>query len=350
MKSQVVEVSTIKVPITKSPGFAKKGLSSYKLDICGLCGFGCRYCSSNHGNYLRINRSRYADLTERQLGERLMPATNPELMFVWTEIEENLDRQLRSAPADFGAGETLVYSMLTDAFSPLLLKQGLTRRILERVFDETRFRVRVLTKNAIVGTRPWIEFFNQHRDRVVVGLSTGTLDDAWAKRIEVGTSLPTARLKALQRLQDAGIPTFGMLCPIFPDMLQAETLERLVDAVRPDRCEHVWAEPYNDRDNWKTVRDGYPENSVGYDWLTLVYEQRQCSAWSRYATEIYERLRRKAIAEGWLDKLRYLLYEDGIVEEDAPAFRDLKGVWLQSKPAANGQSCNAAIARYQPDN
>ena len=71
MKLSVVEVPSIKVPITSSPGFAKKDLSDFKLDACGLCGFGCRYCSSNSGNYLRINRAMFADLTEQQLGEGL---------------------------------------------------------------------------------------------------------------------------------------------------------------------------------------------------------------------------------------------------------------------------------------
>ena len=51
MKSQFVEVPAIRSPITKSPGFAKKGLADYKLDAIALCQFGCRYCSSNSGNY-----------------------------------------------------------------------------------------------------------------------------------------------------------------------------------------------------------------------------------------------------------------------------------------------------------
>ena len=58
MKSKVVRVPSIAQPICRSPGFEKKRLSEYKLDLMALCGFGCRYCSSNWGNYLRINRER----------------------------------------------------------------------------------------------------------------------------------------------------------------------------------------------------------------------------------------------------------------------------------------------------
>ena len=49
MKNLVVLTPAIKQPIQPSPGFEKKGLSEYKLDVQGLCGFGCSYCSSNSG-------------------------------------------------------------------------------------------------------------------------------------------------------------------------------------------------------------------------------------------------------------------------------------------------------------
>ena len=59
MELKIVNVPSINRPITPSPGFAKKKLADYKLDACGLCQFGCRYCSSNCGNYLRINRTKF---------------------------------------------------------------------------------------------------------------------------------------------------------------------------------------------------------------------------------------------------------------------------------------------------
>ena len=69
--------------------------------------------------------------------------------------------------------------------------------------------------------------------------------------------------------------------------------------------------------------------------------------WSAYATELYDRLREKAAKEGWLHKLRYLLYEDKITKQDAPKFRGLKGVLLQSKPGEDGKSRNPYIAQLQ---
>ena len=349
MVSKIVSVSSIKHLITESPGFAKKELSDYKLDIAALCQFGCLYCSSNAGNYLRINREKFAEQAQRQLGERLYPKTSPELVLTWPDWREKLIAQLDKERPGFGAGETLVFSMLTDGFAPHLVQSGATRDALDLILERTQFRVRVLTKNAVVGRPQWLDFFRAHDERFVVGLSTGTTDDAWAKKVEKLTALPTNRLKALRNLQDAGVPTYGMLCPVFPDMLSGHRLEQLVDAIRPDQGEHVWAEPFNDRQNWQKVRDGFEESSEAYHWLTAAFggQKKDHALWSAYATELYVRLRNKARAEGWLRKLRYLLYEDKITASDAAQFAGLEGVLLQSKPGIDGKSRNPHIAALQ---
>lgn len=79
MKTRLVTIPSIADPIKRSPGFEKKELATHKLDIMGLCGFGCSYCSSNAGLYLQFNKRSFARATEEQLGEALLPATSPEL-------------------------------------------------------------------------------------------------------------------------------------------------------------------------------------------------------------------------------------------------------------------------------
>lgn len=347
MKNIVVETQGVKDPVKRSPGFAKKILSDYKLDIVGLCGFGCRYCSSNMGNYLRINREKFLEATRSQTGSNLMPTNAPELTFHWSDVLEKLETQLSKKRKNFGEGLTLVFSMLTDGFSPLLVKEGITESALRMVLEKTSFRIRVLTKNAIVGSDKWIEFFQSYPGRFVVGLSTGTLNDEWARKVEIGTSLPSARLNALNRLQEAGVPTYGMLCPVFPDVLGNGQLDALIDRINPQVVEHVWAEPYNDRINWEYVRGGYDPISPGYEWMTDVYGNRNTARWSEYATDLLLELRERAKREGWLPKLRYLLYEDLISEADAFRLDDLSGVLLQSKPDEEGYSKNRFISKLQ---
>ena len=344
MKTTFVNIPTIEVPIAASPGFAKKGLSDFKLDIVGLCQFGCVYCSSNEGNYLRINRKKFAKLTKKQTGVGSLPAEDPQLMFLWPEIIERLEKQLAKVGPDFGAGKTLVFSMLTDGFSPYLVQTGTTEKALRMVLEKTQFRIRILTKNSIVGKPKWIDFFKSFPGRFVVGLSIGTMDNAWAKNVELRTSPPSSRLIAMQLLQDAGIATYGMLCPVFPEVLDGDHLERLVESIRPDRVEDFWAEPYYSPNDWRELLKAVPVGSATHKLLTNAFEKKQRGVWSRYATDLYLRLRAIAERDGWIHKLKYLLYETDIIPTDAVQFGDMEGVLLQSKPNEDGTSKNPAFA------
>ena len=161
MKPKIVSVPSIQSPIQPSPGFEKKELSNYKLDLLGLCQFGCTYCSTNTGYTHRIKGELYADAAEQQLGQRMYAGDDPALMMVWPEIIDRLDQQLGRCKKKWGAGKTLVFSMLTDGFSPELVKNGTTKRALKLVLERTSFRIRVLTKNAAVGSPSWREVLSR---------------------------------------------------------------------------------------------------------------------------------------------------------------------------------------------
>lgn len=345
MRTKLVVVPNLKRLLHLSPGFAKKGLADWKLDIVELCEFGCTYCSSNTGNLLRINREPLADLTKEQTGQRTYPADDPSLMFVWTDVEEQLETELATKPRTFGAGKTLVFSMLTDGFSPTLVARGITESVLRILLERTSFRIRILSKNAVVGSPKWVRFLSAHRDRFVVGLSIGSLDRAWSRAIERRTSSPTARLAALRSLQQAGVSTYGMLCPVFPPTLGSDLAE-LVEKIDPGVVEEIWAEPYNDRLNWKRVRDAFREGSVGRRRFESMFDGSGRGAWSAYAAELYRELRR-LLGRRWIGKLHYLLYEGDILAEHANAFTGLEGVLLQGKVAEDGFSKNSAIATLQ---
>lgn len=345
MRTKLVVVPNLKRLLHLSPGFAKKGLADWKLDIVELCEFGCAYCSSNTGNLLRINREPLADLTEAQTGERTYPADDPSLMFVWADVEKQLEAELVTKPRTFGAGKTLVFSMLTDGFSPTLVARGITEAVLRILLERTSFRIRVLTKNAVVGSEKWVSFFHAHRDRFVVGLSIGSLDRPWSRAIERRTSSPTARLTALRSLQQAGVPTYGMLCPVFPPTLGSDLAE-LVERIDPVVVEEMWAEPYNDRLNWRRVRDTLPEGSVEQRQFESMFDGSAPGAWSAYSAELYRQLHR-VLGRRWTSKLRYLLYEGDVLPEHANAFTGLEGVLLQGKVAGDGFSKNSAIATLQ---
>ncbi len=88
------------------------------------------------------------------------------------------------------------------------------------------------------------------RERIIYGVSTGTLNDAVAKVFEEDTPLVSKRIKSLHWLQDQGFRTFGMICPSLPCAGQASYQSFAAGAylaIRGWECEHVWAEVINVR-------------------------------------------------------------------------------------------------------
>jgi DNA repair photolyase len=344
-KRAVVEIDVGKKLIQPS-SWCKKKLADAHLEALKFCEYGCSYCSSDSGMHLKMQKHTINDAVRKATGQAFVPHDAAHISITLRGVVEALESELRSRARRPGKGQTIAYSQLTDGFSPQLVRTGTTRRVLELLLEHTDYRIRVLTKNAIVGKPGWVNFFAEHSDRFTVGLSIGSLSDRLSATIERFTSVPTARLNALHALQDAGVSTYGMLCPVFPDVLDQDHLERLVEAIRPNKCEHVWAETYNDRQNWEYVRQRYARESPMWAWMTSVYEQNERDIWSRYATDLYLRIHRMAVAGGWSDTLRYLLYESDITADDAQSFRGLNGVLLQSKTAKDGRSRHPSFANF----
>ena len=345
MTIKKVTVPPLKNLIQPSSWKHTKLLADDHLDILKLCQYGCPYCSSNSGMHLKMREIEINQAVQAATGQAFDRKDVKNLFLDYPNVIGQLNEELGKKRRKTGMGKTIVFSELTDGFSPAMVKGGVAREALDLLLDKTDYRIRILTKNAIVGTQEWVEYFSQHRDRFVVGLSIGTLDEAFSRQMERFTSVPTKRVEAHRNLQDAGVPTYGMLCPVFPQVLEnSDELERLVESIRPEMCEHVWAEPFNNRQNWEVIRKVYESNCSAYKWMTRVYVDGEVSLWSEYATDLYLRLRGPAESNGWIDKLRYMLYEQDITAEDAARYTDRKGLLLQCKTGADGKSKNAAFA------
>jgi DNA repair photolyase len=346
MKSQIVLFPHRQKIIAPST-WKKKELADAHLDALLYCEFKCTYCSSNSGRHLKTLSHSIAEAVQEVTGRPFNPHDADDITIAYQGLVEAFETELTGKHKKPGAGKTLVYSQLTDGFSPVLLQTGTAERLLKLLMEKTAYRIRILTKNRIVGTPKWIKFFSSYPGRFVVGLSIGTLDNAFGQTVERLTSSPSSRVAALRALQDAGVPTFGMLCPVFPTVLENQELEELIQAIRPELCEHVWAEPYNNRQNWSYVRECFEPQSFMWNWMSQVYEERDQSLWSRYATGLYTRIRNTARRDGWIARMKYLLYEDQITSTDAEYFKGLEGVLLQSKADGQGVSRNPNFAQFQ---
>ena len=79
LNNKVFKVPCINQLIQKSDGFKKKELATYKIDLQLLCGFGCRYCSSNAGLNIKFKKKTIEQFSLEQLGKSYTPKGNPEL-------------------------------------------------------------------------------------------------------------------------------------------------------------------------------------------------------------------------------------------------------------------------------
>ena len=120
-----------------------------------------------------------------------------------------------------------------------------TAEMVQVLLDDTDWDVRLLSKSPLIKLIAQ-SLKGEQKRRVIFGLSIGTLDDELARAIEPTCPSPSRRCEAHRWLQDQGYRTFAMLCPILPQPLD-QFVRKTLEAIRPDQCEHVWAEVLNVR-------------------------------------------------------------------------------------------------------
>ncbi|MCR9293210.1 MAG: PA0069 family radical SAM protein, partial [bacterium] len=117
--------------------------------------------------------------------------------------------------------EPITFSGVTDCYQPAEREFQLTRKCLE-VALECRQPVSIVTKNALVVRD--LELLRQlaAMHLVHVYLSITSLVPELARDMEPRTSSPSARLRAVQMLAEAGVPVGVMAAPIIPGLNDAE--------------------------------------------------------------------------------------------------------------------------------
>lgn len=139
-------------------------------------------------------------------------------ILVKEDAPELLRRELSSPK---WAPQVIALSGNTDCYQPAERKLEITRRCLA-VLAELRNPVAVITKNELV-TRDidHLQELAAHQ-AAAVAISITTLDGELARRMEPRASHPRDRLKAIERLAAAGIPTSVMVAPVVPGITDHE--------------------------------------------------------------------------------------------------------------------------------
>ena len=153
-------------------------------------------------------------------------------------------------------GEPIVMSAITDIYQPIEKKLRIARGCLE-VMAECFQPVSTMTKNTLVlrDLDLWSRLGQANAGRVTVTLVT--LDDELATRLEPRASPPSARLRVIQKLTEAGVPVSVNIAPVIPGLTDTE-VPRLLEAIADAGARRV---------AWVLLRLPYQLKELFLDWL-----------------------------------------------------------------------------------
>ncbi|MBB6735669.1 SPL family radical SAM protein [Cohnella zeiphila] len=184
---------TPKSLLNKGTGFLTD--YTHTLNPYAGCAFGCSYC------YVR--RMPVATFRQKEWG-------------TWVDLKrgaaELLRRELRAARAK--GRVTIFMSSSTDPYQPAEHKERITRSLLEVMAEEPPDFLLVQTRSPLV-TRD-IDLLLRLGERARVSLTVETDREDVRKRFAPAAPPIAARLNALERLREAGVPTQAAVAPLLP--------------------------------------------------------------------------------------------------------------------------------------
>jgi DNA repair photolyase len=133
-------------------------------------------------------------------------------------VKEDAPELLRS---ELGAKkwkpQTLGISGVTDAYQPVERQTEITRRCLEACLD-FRNPVVIVTKNQLVSRD--IDILSRLTQFKAAGvfISVTSLDASLSRKLEPRASQPEARLEAIRKLSEGGVPVGFLLAPVIPGL------------------------------------------------------------------------------------------------------------------------------------
>ena len=178
-------------------------------------------------------------------------------------VKHRAPQLLRAALSRSGwKPKPLGLSGVTDPYQPAERRFRLTRGVLE-VLRDFRNPVMIVTKNHLVTRDVDLLAELAAHECVMVTLSITTLDRTLQGRMEPRTSVPAQRLKAIEVLAKAGVPTAVNVAPVIPG-LNDEEIPTILTAARSAGAQHaaylLLRLPYGVADHFdQWLSDHYPD-------------------------------------------------------------------------------------------
>ena len=203
------------------------------------CTHGCHYCFAR----------RYQHLRELDPGDDFSSRIS-----VKTNIPEVLRREL-ARPS--WKNVVVAVGTATDPHQPIEGKYRLTRRCLEE-FSRKANPINLITKGTLVVRDVDLLADLARRAGCTVCISVTTMDRALASRLEPGTPPPHKRLRAMERLAQAGVNAGVLMAPIIPGITDGiESMTGVAQAAAQHGARFL-------RANTLYLKEGTKEHFLGF--------------------------------------------------------------------------------------
>jgi DNA repair photolyase len=282
------------------------------------CEFGCTYCYARYAHRYVVERARDAGrIGEREFtdfrGAEGWEAFERRIFVkqgLLAALERDLPRYFRAA-----ARAPLVIGTATDPYQPAERQFRLTRAVLERLARCEGLSLGIITKSPLVARDTDLLRRLQERNDLEVYVSLIALDAALIRKMEARSPVPAARLRALQKLTDAGVNAGLIVAPVLPGITDdAPRLEALFQAARVAGARFIHAGPLR---LYAGVRDRFlPVLERHYPLLAQRYRQvyaRHSGAPAAYTRALKRRVRRLQarfgfpVNDGMVDRYKHQL-------------------------------------------
>lgn len=210
------------------------------------CEHGCIYC--------------YARPTHEYLG--LSAGIDFETkIFVKENAPELLRKELLKPGYEV---DSITISGVTDCYQPAERKFQITRRCIE-VLQEFKNPVCLITKNQLVTRDLDLLAPMAAENLAAVFISVTSLSADLCGKLEPRTSRPEARLNAIRRLSEAGIPVGVMVAPVIPGITDFE-LPKILEAAAQAGARHAGFVP---------MRLPFGVKELFAEWLEVHFPERK---------------------------------------------------------------------------
>jgi len=282
------------------------GMDFWSLNPYVGCEFGCTYCYARYAHRYVVQRAHDAGkLSDAELAEfrgRHGWEAFEQRIFVKQQILTALESDLRrffrcvQRPRD-----TIVIGTATDPYQPAERRFRLTRSVLARLARCEGLSIGLITKSSLVARDVNLFVQIQRHNDLEVHISLITLDVALIRALEARSPMPAVRLRALQRLTEAGVNAGLIVAPVLPGITDAVArLDTLFAAARRAGAKFLSASPLRlypgIRDRFLPVLDEhFPELADRY---RRAYAGRGAAP-RAYARALARRIRRLQVKYGF---------------------------------------------------